>query len=478
MLQSVNKTFSSPVHSISSQSGYTLFLVLELITILAIMFTVMLRDIQMVRIQAIREVHRTQARILAESGVEKAEYFLNGNQGKDIFWEGREPADSFPPFGSITLENRRFGLYSLLTSTGQRVRTTCVVKAFAGRTLPQECLPVLTLHGKVGGLALMPGSSIKGTVVLSHGRICQGRSSQEVKDKDLKVEIGEAGPLPFDSSQIITSMERLERAWSAACSSGMDPEKRRTAAGIDSIAVRDTIVVMGDVSLNRGSFTGKTIFASGKITVSGNAVLLLCQFSGSSIELNGGYSEKCLFYSKKPLLISGGSHNSQCLCRDSIVVGSKSTLRPLTVLLLRREGREDSTAAIYISPNTMLNGTIICSADSSARTYARVPSIVFGKGCTLSGICMTDGDVDINGSSITGHLWTRSIVTSDVKMAYTNFLIDTKLREPQVDGVFPLLGGIPVRVLVDPVETTFSVKKRKPLTENTKDTEKKNLKSL
>ena len=76
---------------LSNQSGYTLFLVLELITLLTILFTVMLRDIQMVRIQAIREVHRVQARMLAESGIEKADYFLNGNEGKDLFWRVASP---------------------------------------------------------------------------------------------------------------------------------------------------------------------------------------------------------------------------------------------------------------------------------------------------------------------------------------------------------------------------------------------------
>ena len=469
---------ASPLHhkhspDLSDQSGYTLFLVLELITILAILFTVMVRDIQMVRIQAIREVHRVQARMLAESGVEKADYYLNGNGGKDLFWEGKEPIDSFPLYGSIGLENQRFGLYSLLASTGQRVRTTCVVKAFAGRTIPKECLPVLTLHGKVGGLALMPGSSIKGTVVLSHGRICQGRSSQEVKDKDLKVEIREAPSLPFDSSQIITSIERLERAWSAACSLGMDPQKQRVMAGIDSIAVRDTVAVRGDVTLNREVLTGKTIFASGKITVSSNATLLLCACIGRSVSLEKGSTEKCLMYSRESLLISGGSHNSQCISGDSIVVGQKAALGPLSMLLMRREGREDSAAAIFIAPNTAFNGTVICSSDTSARTYARVPSIVFGKGCKFCGACMTDGDVDINGSAISGHLWARSIVTSDSKMAYTNFLIDVRLEEPPVDGIFPLLGGKPVHVLVDPVETKFSIRKRKTNTEITKDTEKK-----
>jgi hypothetical protein len=443
---------------LSNQSGYTLFLVLELITILAILFTIMLRDIQMIRIQAIREVHRVQARILAESGVVKAEYLLNGNNGKDLFWEGAAEIDSFPLFGTLNVENQRFGLFSLLTSSGKRVRTTCVVKALAGRTMPKECAPVLTLHGKVGGLALMPGSSIKGMVALSHGRVCRGRTSQEVKEKELRVDIHESPSLPLDSSQVISAVEKMDRAFAVACSSGTASEKRKS---VDSLSTHDTLIVLGDCRLEKGRYTGKSIFASGTITVSGDASLLLCHCSAQKIAIQGGASDKCLFFSRNKMVITGGVHNSQYIGTDTIVIGEKTEFGPMSLCMLRREGRADSTAAIYIAPKTVFTGTIICSSDSSARTYARTPSIIFGKGCAMNGICMTDGDVDINDILIKGHLWVRSIVTSDTKMAYTNFLFDVRIEEPMVEGVFPLIGSAPVKVVIDPVATEFSITKKK-----------------
>jgi hypothetical protein len=466
-------TTTPPPPPLSTQSGYTLFLVLEMVTILAILFTVMLRDIQMVRLQAIREVHRIQARILAESGVEKAEFLLNTNSDKNLFWEGRADTDSFPLFGAIDAENRRFGLYSILTSSGRRVRTTCVVKAFAGRAMPKECAPVLTLHGKVGGVALMPGSSIKGTVVLSHGRICRGRTSQEVKEKELKVEIRESPSLPFDSSQAIMVVEKMDRFFTVACSSDIAPENRRHTASIDSLSARDTLVVRGDVSLGKDGYSNKTIVASGTITISGSASLLLCYCSGQKIVLQGGSSEKSLFFSRSTIAITRGRHNSQCIGKDSIVIGDKALFGPLSLCMLRREGRADSTAAIFIAPKTTYNGTLICSSDSSARTYARMPSIVLGRECVINGVCMTDGDVDLNGITIKGHLWARSIVTSDEKMAYTNFLFNVRMEEPLVEGIFPLIGSKPVKVAIDPVTTEYSIKKRKVLTERTKATEKK-----
>jgi hypothetical protein len=473
MPRSSIKSVTHSIPHLTSQSGYTLFLVLEMVTILAILFTVMLRDIQMVRIQAIREVHRIQARILAESGVEKAEYLLNGNGGKDLFWEGRADTDSFPLFGAIDVENQRFGLFSILTSSGRRVRTTCVVKAFAGRTMPKECAPVLTLHGKVGGLALMPGSTIKGTVVLSHGRICRGRTSQEVKEKELKVDIRESPSLPFDSSQAMMALGKMDRAFIAACSSGVSPENPGNPASIDSLSVCDTLVVRGDMSLGKDTYSGKTIFASGTITISGHASLILCYCSGQKIVLQGGSSEKSLFFSGSTVVITGGRHNSQCVGKDSIVIGDKALFGPLSLCMLRREGRADSIAAIFIAPKTTYNGTLICTSDSSARTYARIPSIIFGKECVINGVCMTDGDVDINDIALKGHLWARSIVTSDTKMAYTNFLFDVRIEEPIVEGIFPLIGSTPVKVLIDPVATEYSIKKRKVLTERTKVTEKK-----
>jgi hypothetical protein len=177
--------------------------------------------------------------------------------------------------------------------------------------------------------------------------------------------------------------------------------------------------------------------------------------------VENGKSDYCLFYSAKKCSISGGKHNSQFFSSDTIVIGSSAEFGPMSLWMLWRQGVADSTAAIYIASNAVVNGTIICCSDTLARRSARVPSIVFGKGCRLNGVCMSDGDIDMNGAEINGHLWVRSIVTSNNRKGYINYLFNVRLEEPAVDGIFPLIGTAPAQVMVDPIATSYLVRKRK-----------------
>lgn len=460
MLQITHKCTSHLSRVFTNESGYTLFLVIEMITILAILFTITLTDIQMVRIQAIREIHRVQAHLLAESGIAKAENFLNGNRG--LLWESNGDSDSIPLYGTVTAAAHRFGLYTDVVGSGTRVRTTSTVTAIAGRTLPDLCKPVLTLHGKVGGLALMPGSNIKGTVVLSHGRICKGETTQEVRETGLAVEKRESTTLPFDSSQATSMVLRLSREQAAACSLKTAIQNQIVLVSEkDSIGRQDTIVVNGNCRIEKGNYYNKKIITSGTLTLTGDARCVLCAFLAQRVVVENGKSDWCLFYSSKKCSISGGKHNSQFLGSDTIVIGNKVDFGPMSLWMLWRQGVADSTAALYIASNATVNGTIICCSDTLARRSARVPSIIFGKGCRLNGVCMSDGDIDMNGAEIKGHLWVRSIVTSNNRKGYINYLFNVRLEEPAVDVIFPLIGTAPAQVMVEPIATAYSVRKRK-----------------
>jgi hypothetical protein len=460
MLQAMRKSSSLLPHLSGSESGYTLFLVIEMITILGILFTVALTDIYMVRIQAIREIHRVQAHCLAESGIAKAEYFLNSSKG--LFWESSVDKDTIPLYGAVNAAAQRFGLYSLVTGSGTRVRTTSAITGIAGRTLPDICRPVLTLHGKVGGLALMPGSKIKGTVVLSHGRICKGETTQEVREKGLEVERRESTTLPFDSSQAIKTVLRLEREQAAACSLKTAIQNQIILVSEkDSISKLDTIIVNNNCRIEKGSWYNKKIISSGTLTLAGDAKCVLCALLARQVVVENGSSDYCLFFSVKKSTINGGRHNSQFFATDTIDIGNKAWFGAMSLWALFRQGREDSTAAVYIAPGAVIKGTIICCSDSTARRYSRTPSVVFGRGCRLNGVCLADGDIDMNNAAVKGHLWVRSIVTSNNRRGYINYLFDVKLEGPAAPGIFPLIGTTPARVMIDPVATSYSVRKRK-----------------
>jgi hypothetical protein len=461
------------VAPLANQSGYTMFLVLELIIIVMVFFSISLHESFYVRTQAVREIHAVQAKALAESGITKIEYFLNGNEGRTILWESGNEVDSLPFYGTIHYRNNRFGLFSKLESSGTCIRTTCSVLAVAGRTMPDNCTPVLTLHGKVGSLALMEGSSIKGTVILSHGRVCKGNTTQEVRESGLTVKIQDAQTMPFDSSQAIAAIKRFSNEFAAACSTKSSLVSGLTlgaASSKDTLLSRDTIIVSGDCRVESGSHTNKTIIASGTITVLSEAKCLLCTFSAKNIRVEGGSTDRCVFYSRKKLVIAGGTHNSQFFGEDSIMVGQTASYGQMSMFMLYRQGKADSCSSIFVGPKTILNGTIICCSDTIARRVSRLPSVIFGKDCSLEGLCLSDGDADMNGITVKGHLWLRSIVTTDNKHGYVNFLFNARLEAGDKPYVFPLVGKTPATIFVDRVATSVTVRKHVPRKEPVGDT--------
>ena len=447
----------------SSEGGYTLFLVLELLILIALLFTVTLQEIYYAKSQAGRAIQRVQARLLAESGITRAEYFLGGGDGHDIFWESDASDDTIPAYGNIHLECKRFGLFAKLLSKGTKVRATCAITALAARTPPCICQPVLTLSGKVGSLALMPGSQIKGTVILSHGRICKGTSTMGVTDPGIAVQIRESAGLPVDSSQFISAMTKYANEYYAACTLKTAVNGFQALSATDSLLKSGPVVVNGDMSIDRGTINDAKIIVTGTLTLSGAASCTSSCFLAQRVVIEGGTSEKCLFFSVKPLLVSGGTHNSQMFGMDSMQVSDQATFGPMSLWLLYRKGVADSTAGIKFAPGCRINGTVISCSDTTARRHSRVPSVVFGKGCTLSGICMTDEDIDINGATVYGNLWVRSIVTSDGKKAYVNYLFNTQISGPSRTLPFPLVGSPPVTLYVEKITQRYSFRRSLPI---------------
>ena len=441
----------------TSESGYTYFLVLELISLTVILFSITLKDMSFAKSIATREIHRVQARLLAESGITRAEYFLSGGEGHTILWESDGCDEPVESFGTIHLESKRFGLFAKLMSQGTRMHTTNTIVSIAGRTTPDFCKPVLTLSGKVGGLALMPTSRIKGTVVISHGRVCRGESTQEIKDNGMHVMIKESPALPFDSSQAISVVKQLENEFKEACSLKNSVTGSLTLSSEkDKVANSDTLIVNGDFRIDNGTYSEKTIFAAGTIFLTGMARCTICKFYAKRVVIDGGAADRCVFFSKEKMQITGGSFNSQAFCTDSLLITEKVSFGPMGLLMQLREGAADSTVAIRFAPNANIRGTIICCSDTAARACSRVPSVIFGKGCVLNGICLTDGDIEMNDATICGHLWVRSIVTSDSKKAYINYCFNLRIEEPRAETVFPLIGTPPVSLVIEKISDRYT----------------------
>jgi hypothetical protein len=447
--------------SLANETGYTLILVLVLISVVGILFSSVIKELGSVNLTTTREIQRIQARLLAESGIKRTEYFLSGGEGHTILWESQGCDEFLQMFGTIHLECYRFGLFAKIFSQGTRNRTTNSITAIIGRTPPECCNPVLTLTGKVGGLALMSNSLIKGDVILSRGRVCRGESLEDVKDNNLHLVVKSLPTLPFDSSQAISVVKELADKFKEACTMKSTVTGNVTLSSENDIIVEsDELIVAGDCRIDKGTYNEKTICASGTILLTGEARCTACKLYAKRVVIDGGVADKCVFFSKEIMRINGGSYNSQAFCTDSMLITEKVRFGPMSLLMLLREGIADSTASICFSTNVNICGVIICYSDSIARNHSPVPSVIFGKDCVLNGICMTDGDLYMKDITVRGHLWGRSIVASDGKKSYVNYCFNMHIEEPLVELVFPLVGIPPVSLVIEKISDEYTVKNK------------------
>lgn len=446
--------------SLSNNSGYTILLVLVLISLTGILVTISIREQHFVNITATNEIKRVQVRLLAESGITRAEYFLGGGEGHTALWESESCDEEVHPMGSIHLECTRFGLFSKVVSQGTRNNTTTKITAIVGRTLPDFCKPVLTLSGKMGGVALMPTSRIQGTVVLPRGRVCRGESLEEVKDKDLHIVLRETSALPIDSAEIIGSIKVLESEFKKACTLTTDiTGDVLLSSETDSLFRNGSLIVNGNCRIENGTYVEKSIFSTGTILLAGTAKCIGCKYYAKRIIIDGGITDKSVFFGSEIVKIAGGSFNSQAFCTDSIIVTEKAKFGQMCIVMLMREGVSDSTSAIRFEPGTNYHGLVLCFADSLARSHSLMPSVIFGKGCVINGLCMTDGDIFMSDVMVRGHLRARSIVSTDGKKAYVNYCFNTTIEEPKNSVIYPLVGGSPLSLVTGTISEQYTVKK-------------------
>ncbi|NLD99429.1 MAG: hypothetical protein GX640_06095, partial [Fibrobacter sp.] len=374
-----------------------------------------------------------------------------GGDGHTITWETDRFEETLENYGSIILKNGRFGLFSRIESRGLLLQSVDTVSGIAGRDIPLNLQPSLTLSGHVGGLILYNGSSIDGQVVLHHGDIYRERRGRPLSEYQNRLIIRESPSLPFDSLAIPKLFEQLNNAHISLLSS-----KNVITANVlisnpkDTLFKNDTIVVLGNCLIDGGPLQNKTLVVSGMLMVQRNALIQLCRIYAEKVTIEDGMTDGSVFYSSKNTSINGGEHNSQFFSGDTLLCKKNASFRAMNVLACFQKAKNDSIicGGVNFEPGTRVKGTVICCRDSSARRVISGPAIVFGRGCVFTGVAVTDYDIDILEMQVKGHIWARSITTSDSGKSYTNFLINSSIKRPDEQLFFPLIGGLPVEVKV------------------------------
>lgn len=396
-----------------------------------------------------QDVHRVQAILLAESGITRAEYFLNGGDGHDMYWETEKYDETVEDYGKILLNAKRFGLFTRIESKGIRVNTTCTLNGLFGRNIPDILKPSLTLTGHVGGLILHEGSTVDSYIVLHHGDIYNERRGRPLAEYQKRLIIRESPGLPFDSLLIPELMSKLNSTHILLLSNSNSLTGNITINSTDEKLLKnDTIVVLGNCQIENTSLSDKVLIVSGTITINRGVLIQGSQFYAEQVIVDGGSIGSSLLFSSKKMKINDGIINSQLYCKDSVTWKKGVKSGKMTVVACIRVTNKDTvlTGGIYLESNTVFRGTLISFMDRSVKNIVAGPSIVFGKGCSVLGCVITNHDLDFHETEIKGSVWARTIMTQYEGKSFTNYLIKSEIKRPDEEIIFPLIGSLPAKI--------------------------------
>lgn len=435
----------------SSGAGYVLYLVLVLLAIGGVLFTISLTRVRMIALQTARTEHELQALLLAESGIARAEFFLNGGDGHDLQWESDALDESLDSYGSIHLSCRAFGGFRRVESVGERFGVRRSVRGIAGRDLPSTFSSTVTLTGRIGGLVLDDRTRLTGTVTLHHGSVRRGKNRGYIRGADRWTLYKELPPLPFDPQPLLDETARLERLLADALSDTASVAgPLRTSTGIPSSDSR--LVVLGNCTVD-SPLEDPLVVATGTIRFENYGHARDCAFLAEKVIVDGGRSERCLFFSTTTIDIAGGHHSSQFFAADTIAVAREADIGPAGFLFCHRALENDTTltGGIVIAPHSRLSAHIICITDSTDARKARLsgPAITVGSHSGITGSLITDYDIEMRDISLEGPIYCRTILTMERETPHKNWLFGCELRPLRQGVPFPMIGEMPAVVVLE-----------------------------
>lgn len=436
---------------LANQRGYALYLVLVVLSISGILFTVSLKSSSLAQIAALNLKNRMSAKLNALSGMERAEYFLNGGDGHDFTWETEKFYEEMPGAGSFEIICSRFGVLKKTICTGKRLKQQYTVNAIMGRDLPKNIAGIITLTGHVGGLVLDGGTTLKGTVVLHHGAVKRGKNKSSIPGSDTWTKNIESPSLPFDKKPLETLFAVLPQKLN-----GIHNDTLKTSSSTHITNAQDTllkaspVLIQGDLTIAGCEIDNTEFIVSGNCTIEGNALLKRVAIYADKITVRDGTTVNALLFAQSGITVTGGEHRSQFLANDTIIISKEGQCHEGTILISHRIQKNDTllSGGITLAPGSVFDGHIICYSDSliNAANVRSGASITLGERSTVIGTIITDGDIDTKNIQLKGVLWARSIITMENEISYKNWLIGSPFTEYRPPYPFPLIGELPAEV--------------------------------
>lgn len=444
---------------LNNSSGYVIQLVLIVITILTISFSISLYANRQTHLHAIHELQKTQAYFLAESGVKRAEFFLNGGDGHDIWWETDNLQEHISNYGSISLQATRFGAFLRIVSKGERLQTKAIYDGFLGQKIPDELTPVLVMTGRSGDLALEEGSKIEGKVIIAGGTLRSGHRGAKIYNADKFVSSAQMPELPFDFSKYV---EFFKINYSLV-NSPLPGKILNGLVVLDSLNTKDdTISISGDCHIKGYNLYKKQVYVNGELFIDNRSIVNNCQFFAKKIRILDCQTDNSFFFSSGKIELLDGTHNSQYFSCDTLRVNQKPKFKNASVFFNYRQKiskKGNITGGIIVNNNNDIIGTAISISDSLIKPQELDFSITVTSSI-FDGVIISNADLFMLNSTINGSSYIRSIGSFN-NIPYVNVLWGCNFLPLKKQIDFPLLGGKKVELQMRKLPIIYSYSKQK-----------------
>lgn len=356
----------------SNEKGSVLITILAVFLIISLLFGSVLLYGSWHKFRAQKALLDLKASYLAEAGVNRAIWYLSGNQDKGIWWRPENYHQNIDKADSYDFTIYNWGSYIAIDSQGKSGGTRKKVKAILGQKPDENYKRAINLGDPAYPLVVAGNNRIIGDVRVGPGGVMAGRFEGEgylgknLVDGNITIVKGLRSPVYSD--RMLEEFDQVMKA-----------RKARIDLTIDKTLIVDdkvksdyfkdkNVKITGNLvfSSSQGkSFKGPGfIFCEGQIELSGSSKLeegLVLVADKGIILSDDSQARDCLFYSGSDMIIKGNSKfQSQAVSDASITVKDHSTTS-YPSLLLTKGRREDKSieGSISIESDNPVEGILV-----------------------------------------------------------------------------------------------------------------------
>jgi len=439
----VQSTLKKPSFSIlGNQNGYVLYTVLIVLVLLGILLGVVFKFTMLDRRLMHNELYRMKARYAAEAGVEKAKYFLSGNEGKSILWVAEKYEEKVDSNAGFSFSVRPWGGYIEVISEGYCLKQTQRVRALLAQCQNDMFANAITNLDSSGNMIVAGRTSIIGDVQLITGDV----------RKSAIPALPYKGQEPLVQGNV-EAIKRLPVVNTALLDVSFNrfPEYFKTAEGTDQLVTHSlvfdgeradlspyknkTVYIEGSIEFNLRDSSGidesVTFVVERSVFIKNNSCLHNVNFiARERIEIGqNAQVNKALLFSNGTIDIGGQSRvQAQVLSKDSITIHGNAILAyPSFVYNSGKVMGQSLVGGIKILDSAFVSGAVVYNRiahDDRLITYKSPNKLEVGKSAVIKGIVFCNTHCLFQGRML-GHITTQSFIYSKGGTTYRNWLVDS-----------------------------------------------------